>query len=324
MARSGRAVLVLAAGLALGAMASPQVVLADDTASTPAPSKRAWLGVDLEKATAGGVNIKHVINNSPAAKAGLADGDQLLSVDGDAIDQPSQLVAKVALAGPGSSMTIKVKRAGVDKSVSATLVAHPGVDQILRLDKIGTFAPWKPVTTVSGTVPANMTAMRGKVVVLDFWASWCSACRMLSPHLSKWQTTYEKQGLQVIGLTTDEVPVATKAAQALGMKYAVASDSNEAAMGAYGVKVLPTLFIIDKKGVIRDVALGFDPTKHAEIEKLLKTLLAEPAPATTTTATTTTTTGTATSPATASTTLVEAPKVEAPKVQLSPVPAASK
>jgi peroxiredoxin len=279
MTRLSRAGWVLAAGLSLGLMEMPAPAWADQESQPPAPSKRAWLGVDLEKGPAGGVLVKHVVNNSPAAKAGVADGDQVIEVDGDPIDEPSQLVARVALAGPTGTVALKLRRGGVEKSASATLVAHPGQDQVLRLDKIGTFAPWKSVTTVSGSVPANMAAMRGKVVVLDFWASWCAACRLLSPHLSKWQTTYSGQGLQVIGLTTDEVPVATKAALALGMKYAVASDKNEAAMGAYGVKVLPTMFIIDKKGVIREVVLGFDLAKHAELEKLLKKLLAEPAPA---------------------------------------------
>jgi len=279
MTRMGRAGWVVAAALALGLTTVPSASWADKEAGTPAPSKRAWLGVELEKKAAGGVLVKHVVNNSPAAKAGVADGDQVLEVDGDPIDEPGQLVARVALAGPGASIALKLKRGTVEKSASVALVAHPGNDQVLRLDKIGTFAPWKPVKTVSGAVPANMAALRGKVVVLDFWASWCSACRLLSPQLSKWQTTYSGQGLQVIGVTSDDVPLATKAATALGMKYAVASDANEAAMAAYGVKVLPTMFVIDKKGVIRDVVLGYDPAKHADFEKLLKTLLAEPAPA---------------------------------------------
>lgn len=281
MRRLIRAGWIVAMGLFLGLGAAPASSRADEPAPAPAPSKRAWLGVDLAKGPAGGVVVRHVINNSPAAKAGLADGDQVVEVDGDAIDEPSQLVARVALAGPTGTMAFKIRRGGVEKSASATLMPHPGADAILRLDKVGTFATWKPVTAVSGSVPANMTALRGKVVVLDFWASWCGACKLLSPHLSKLHTTYSSQGLQVIGLTTDEVKIASKAVQAQGMSYAVASDANETAMAAYGVKVLPTLFVIDKKGVIREVFTGFDSGKPAELEKLLKKLLAEPAPAAT-------------------------------------------
>lgn len=281
MGRLVRAGWIVGLGLFLGVGSAPAVSFAEEQPQAPAPSKRAWLGVDLEKGPAGGVVIKHVINNSPAAKAGLTDGDQVVEVDGDPIDEPSQLVARVALAGPSGTMAFKVRRGGVEKSATASLVPHPGADAILRLDKVGTFAPWKPVTTVSGSVPANMAALRGKVVVIDFWASWCGACKLLSPHLSKLHTTYASQGLQVIGLTTDEVKVASKAAQAQGMSYAVASDANENAMAAYGVKVLPTLFVVDKKGVIREVFTGFDSNKPAELEKLLKKLLAEPAPAAT-------------------------------------------
>ncbi|MBK8254629.1 MAG: redoxin family protein [Polyangiaceae bacterium] len=268
----------LAAALSLTTVLAHETALADGAAAQPAPSKRAWLGVDLEKGPAGGVKVKHAINNSPAAKAGFADGDQIVEVDGDAVDEPSQVVARVALAGPGASISVKIRRGDVEKTLSATLAPHPGQDQILKLDKLGTFAPWKPVTTVSGSVPANMAALRGKVVVIDFWASWCGACKLMTPHLSKIQTTYSSQGLTVIGVTTDEAKIAAKAAQKQSMTYAVASDANETATAAYGVKVLPTLFVIDKKGVIREIFTGFDSGKPAELEKLVKKLLAEPAP----------------------------------------------
>ena len=71
---------------------------------------------------------------------------------------------------------------------------------------------------------------------------------------------------------------ATQGAQAMNMSYAVASDPKEATAAAYGVSALPTLFLIDKKGVIREIEVGYDPSHHKDLEKLIQTLLAEPAP----------------------------------------------
>ena len=84
--------------------------------------------------------------------------------------------------------------------------------------------------------------------------------------------------MMVVGLTSDPVPLASRSVQALDMRYSTASDANDATASAYGVSALPTFFVIDKRGVIREVVVGYDPTKHREIEKLLQSLLAEPAP----------------------------------------------
>jgi len=276
---SRRAWRALAAAACLALAGVSLAGSASDAAAQPS-SQRAWLGVELDAGPAGGVVAKHVVTNSPAGKAGMADGDLIVAADGIPLDEPRQLVARVALIGPGNAIQLKILRGGTERQVSATLAPFPGAEQILRLDKIGTFAPnWKqPLSAVSGSVPASMSAMRGKVVLLDFWATWCGPCRMMSPQLSKWQTTYGAQGLNIVGVTTDEVDVASRTAQALAMRYVVAADPNGATMLAYGVRAIPAMFVIDKKGVIREVLVGYDPARHAEIEKLLQTLLAEPAP----------------------------------------------
>jgi thiol-disulfide isomerase/thioredoxin len=250
----------------------------------PQAGKRepAWLGVELDttRSEAKGVRIRHTIRSSPGWAAGIRDGDVILRVDDVATLRPDDVIRAVSAHAPGDVVRIAVLRAGTESAMSATLGSLPDSDEVLRLDKVGAPAPtWKDLSAVSGPLPGAINDLRGRVVIVDFWATWCMACRMATPKLTSWQAKFGAQGLSVIGITDDPVPEASQGAQSFGMKYAaIATDTSYSTQRAFGVRALPTVFLIDKRGVIRDVSVGFDPRKEAQMEALMLRLLAEPAP----------------------------------------------
>jgi len=98
----------------------------------------------------------------------------------------------------------------------------------------------------------ELTAYRGHVVLLDFWATWCAPCRSEIPRLIDLQTKYRARGLRVIGISLDDDPAAVRAFdQEFKMNYPVVI--GDAALAArYGrILGLPVMFVIDQDGRIR-------------------------------------------------------------------------
>jgi peroxiredoxin len=241
----------------------------------------AWLGVELDnKSAAKGARVAHVVRSSPAFAAGIHDDDVIVALDDQAMAGSDDVIRAVGRRAPRDTIKVGLVRAGSPVTVSVSLAPMPASDQMLKLDRVGSPAPsWKTsLSTVSGEVPKTIEKLRGNVLVLDFWASWCVACKLTSRRLSAWQARYGAQGLSVIGITDDPVADAMQGASSFGMKYAIASDESYATQRAFGVRALPTVFVIDKKGTIRDVSVGYDPRGEASMQALIEKLLGEPAP----------------------------------------------
>jgi peroxiredoxin len=98
------------------------------------------------------------------------------------------------------------------------------------------------------------------------------------PKLGALHARLGAQGLSVLGVSTEEAPDVAAFAQQMAMPYPVAVDKRGETTRAYGVVSLPTLVIIDKRGVVRDVSVGYDPGEDGRLEATLRGLLAEPAP----------------------------------------------
>lgn len=238
-----------------------------------------WLGVEL-KATEprqAGVLISQVFPHSPAAHSGLQAGDVLLSIDGAALHDPGDVFSHLVKKRIGDWVPISFLRQGAAKLLRVELEGTPDPEDRLRLTLVGQLAPEiAGVTTFQGETSALADA-RGQVVVLEFWASWCGPCRLVSPILDRWQRTYGPQGAEVIGITVDAPATGAQIARETGMSYTLAHDPEGKATRQYFASQVPLLVLIDKRGVVRDVLLGVSTPRLAQLEKLLQELLAEPA-----------------------------------------------
>jgi thiol-disulfide isomerase/thioredoxin len=254
--------------------------LAPTDAQAQGLDPRPWLGVAMDAdASAPGVSVGHVIRGSPAEKAGVREGDRIVRIDGRTVARPADLLRILSGHSPGETIDIAFVHAGKEQSSRAALASFPSQDEMIRMDLIGTFAPtWRDVQAVSGTFPPAVGSVRGRVVLLDFWATWCAPCRVVIPKLDAMQARYGAQGLTVLGVTAEEAPDVALFAQRMGMHYGVAVDTHGKTSRTYGVVSLPTLVVIDKRGVVRDVAVGYDPGADARLDATVQALLAEPAP----------------------------------------------
>lgn len=159
------------------------------------------------------------------------------------------------------------------------LVASSTVQAVLS---DGKKAPDFKLTSIDGKTislsdldkdPAKKGASR--VVLLDFWATWCPPCREEAPQLQKLHEKYGKKGLAVVGVAldkggADDVKPFVKKHK---LTYTMLVDPSSRIARQYGIRGIPTTYMIDKKGTIRNVHVGYSAGIGKDLEKEAQALL---------------------------------------------------
>jgi thiol-disulfide isomerase/thioredoxin len=127
------------------------------------------------------------------------------------------------------------------------------------------------VANVPSASALSLVDLRGKAVVLDFWATWCGPCQAEAPILNKVAQRFKDRGLVVVGVNTSDQPGRARPwAMGHGITFPIVYDADEVAP-KYGVENLPTLVLVSKTGKILAVRTGV--TSDAELERLVTTAL---------------------------------------------------
>lgn len=128
------------------------------------------------------------------------------------------------------------------------------------------------------TQQLDLKKLKGKVVYLDFWASWCPPCAKSFPFLNELQHQYYEDGLEIVGVNLDEVPEdAQQFLRKFPADFTIVGDLSKQCAKELGVAAMPSSYLIDRNGVIRHVHLGFRDGQVAELREKVEQLITETA-----------------------------------------------
>jgi len=136
--------------------------------------------------------------------------------------------------------------------------------------------------------PVKLSDLRGKVVLLDFWAHWCGPCQVTLPNLTRWHEKYKDKGLVILGLTkyyghgdqrrmtTDEELVYLREfKKRYRLPYGIVVGEKDVNELNYGVNSIPMSFLLDRKGVLRYISPGADEEEIESLGRMVKKLVEE-------------------------------------------------
>jgi peroxiredoxin len=144
-----------------------------------------------------------------------------------------------------------------------SLITHNGYSQIKK-------APYFELKDLNGKT-VRLSDFAGKVVVLDFWATWCGPCKKGIPEFVELQKTFSKQGVTIVGIALDDYAAVKKFYKDYQMNYPVLMGTNDIVKLYGGIRGIPTAFILGKDGTIRQRFEGYRPKEV--FEKEIKTAL---------------------------------------------------
>jgi thiol-disulfide isomerase/thioredoxin len=140
--------------------------------------------------------------------------------------------------------------------------------------KVGDDAPAFDLSDLAGS-KVSLASLKGKVVLLDFWATWCGPCKAAMPAIQKIHDDYKGKGVAVLGINTweNKEDAAKQYIGKKGFTYPCLLKGDDLAK-AYGMTGIPTLVVIGKDGKIVDIEVGMAPDGDAGLRKAIDTALA--------------------------------------------------
>ncbi len=169
-------------------------------------------------------------------------------------------------------MSLKLSAQNRYRAVRLASIGLFFLSSIARAVEVGQQAP--DVDLEGAGLPPRLSQLAGKVVYLDFWASWCAPCRQSFPWMNDMHRKYAAKGLKIVGVNLDgDQDDAEAFMKQVPTKFAVSFDPKGQSVKGFGIKGMPTAVLIGRDGKILHVQLGWRPTDHTKLEAKLAAAL---------------------------------------------------
>lgn len=213
-----------------------------------------WLGVELDATAPDTILVKRVIPGAPAERAGFVSGDLIKAIDKDKVKNRDELMAILRARGVGSKVVVHYKRKGKDETKDLKLEIVPDMLDLAKAQLLNKAAPAFELASIKDQTVYRNADLKGKVYVLEFWATWCPACRAAAPYLSAWSAKH--QDIPIIGISDEEPAVIQAFVTREKIGYAQTQDVANKVQSAYGMGSIPAFILVDQKGVVNDLTVG--------------------------------------------------------------------
>ncbi len=158
-------------------------------------------------------------------------------------------------------------------TLSLTLALACTGPQAQANNKPASAAPDFALRTLAGP-NLRLQEQRGKVVMINFWATWCGPCRQEMPHLSRLYDKYRAAGFVLLGVNVDDdARRASEMAQRLALPFPVLFDTEKTVSRLYDLGTMPSSVLIDRDGKVRYVHAGYQAGFEDQYEKQIRELL---------------------------------------------------